>query len=369
MQSQQALDRAYELRRTLSIFNLLVFLLTAIFVISVDYLAVNWIWENKSTFGFGVIAFVSFQFWNLGAFQGAREHSVGLSGGAVSLAYLWSVLQDMGVGLHRAFFYLDVEPEVKEAADPVPLARITDGVRFRNVGFSYEEDLLTVDAISFKAKVGSIVAIVGKSGAGKSTLMNLLLRLYDVDSGNIEIDGNNVRDLSLRDLREQLGIVLQENVLFPSSIVDNIKYASPDASVDRLDEAVYVSCMDEFIPMLPDGLETELGERGAKLSTGQRQRISIARAIVKNPAVLILDEPTASLDLQTEKELLQRLSVWAKDRIVFLITHRLASIQQADQILYLEQGRIVESGTHEELLGIEGGHYRAFASEQTNTNA
>lgn len=362
--SQVALDRAYELRRTLSIFNLAVFFFTAFLVIGVDYLTVNWIWREEETFGFGLVAFVAYQIWNLSAFQAAREQTVGISGAAVGLSNLWSILQDMGVGLKRAFFYLDVEREVVDAPNARSLPTIQERVSFKHVSFAYEPHKQTLTDISFEAKVGTVTAIVGDSGVGKSTLMNLLLRLYDIDAGHIEVDGMDIREIRVADLRKQIAIVLQENVLFPASIEENVRYASPHATAERVSEALHVSCVDEFVDDLPDGLQTELGERGAKLSTGQRQRITIARAIVKDTPILILDEPTASLDTRTEAELLRRLGKWAHERIVFLISHRLASIRLADEVLFLEDGKIAESGSYDDLVLREQGAFKAFVSSQ-----
>ncbi len=367
--SQIALDRAYELRRTLSIFNLSVFLLTAFVVIAVDFFTVNWVWENKQTFGFGLIALVSFQFWNLGAFQSAREQTIGLSGSAVSLANLWSVLQDMGVGLHRAFYYLDVDREIKEVANPVPFTDVKDCISVADVAFSYDTDRQVLKDVSFEARSGTITAIVGDSGVGKSTLVNLLLRLYDVDSGQVQIDGVDLREYKVSDIRRQMAIVLQNNVVLPGTIRANITYAAPDAEETSIQTALHISCADEFVDSLPDGLDTELGEGGAKVSTGQRQRIGIARAIVRDTPVLILDEPTASLDIETESEVLARLSTWAKDRIVFLISHRQNAVKIADNIIYLEQGTIAEQGTYSELMNLSGGKFAAFLRSSSENSS
>ena len=359
--SHAALDRAFELRRSVALLNLLVFLCTAAAVIAADYLMTRWVWADAPTFGYGLVALVGFAVWNLGAFQAARDRNIAVGGVSVALANLWSLLQDIGIGLTRAFFLLDLEPEVQDAPDAKPMPRVREGISFRNVDFAYRPDAPVVRDATFTARVGTVTAIVGPSGAGKSTLMSLLLRLYDVDGGAIRIDGEDIRNLRVRSLRDGIGIVLQENALFPTSIADNVRFAAPDADDEAVRTAAATACADTFIEALPDGYATELGERGAKLSTGQRQRITIARAVAKDASILILDEPTASLDVDTEQEVLNRLTEWGQDKVIFLITHRLRTIRQADQVLFVEDGAIVEQGSHESLMGLPGGRYRAFA--------
>ena len=195
--------------------------------------------------------------------------------------------------------------------------------------------------------------------------MSLLLRLYDVDGGAIRIDGEDIRNIRVGALREGIGIVLQENALFPTSIADNIRFASPDADDEAVRAAAVTACAHEFIEALPGGYLTELGERGAKLSTGQRQRISIARAVAKDAPILILDEPTSALDVNTEQEVLERLAEWGRDKVIFLITHRIRTIRQADQVLFVEHGSVVEHGSHETLMSDPNGRYRAFASPES----
>jgi ABC-type multidrug transport system fused ATPase/permease subunit len=194
--------------------------------------------------------------------------------------------------------------------------------------------------------------------------MSLLSRLFDPDSGTVSIDGVDIRELDVDSLRDNVSVALQENVLFGMSVRDNIRYVVPDASDEQVLEAAETACVDEYVAGLPDGLDTMLSDRGGKLSTGQRQRLSIARAVVKDTPILILDEPTAALDAYTEHRVLERLSAWGLDRAIFLITHRISTIQRADRILYLDQGRIVENGSHEELMTVEGGRYRNFVETE-----
>ena len=363
--SHQALDRAYELRRRIAVLNLLVFLTTAAAVIAADYLMTQWVWAEAATFGYGLVALVGFAVWNLGAFQAARDRNIAIGGVSVALANLWSLLQDIGTGLKRAFFLLDLEPEVEDRPGAKPLPQVREGVSFAHVDFAYRTDVPVIRNATFTARVGTVTAIVGASGAGKSTLMSLLLRLYDVDGGEISIDGEDIRNIRVRSLRDGIGIVLQENALFPTSIADNIRFASPDADDASVRAAAATACADEFIEALPGRYSTELGERGAKLSTGQRQRISIARALAKNAPILILDEPTASLDVDTERDVLERLTEWGRDKVIFLITHRIRTIRQAHQVLFVEHGAIVEQGSREALMNHPDGRFRAFASRES----
>jgi ABC-type multidrug transport system fused ATPase/permease subunit len=272
----------------------------------------------------------------------------------------WGRTQDIAIGLDRVFELLDVEPEVQDADDAIPLPPVERGVAFRGVSFSYQPDRPVLDEVDFDARVGDITAIVGPTGSGKSTLMALLLRLFDPESGVVELDGTDIRRFKLEDLRCRIAIALQENILFGTTVRENIRYAVPDASDEAVRQAATIACADRFIGEQPDGYDTMLGERGTKLSSGQRQRLSIARAIVKDTDILILDEPTASLDAETEADVLRNLARWGERRAIFLITHRLSTIRRADKVVYLSEGRVVEVGSHEELMSRAGGVYRAM---------
>jgi ATP-binding cassette subfamily B protein len=270
--------------------------------------------------------------------------------------------------LSRSFELLDSDVEVEDAKSPKSFPQSLDGVAFRNLVFSYSETKKVLSGINFSAFPGSITAVVGGTGSGKSTLMSLLLRLYDPEEGSIEINGIDIRDLSVTDLRNNIAIALQQNELFAMTVKENIVYGRSGISDIDIVEACRIACAHEFISALPRGYDTELGERGGKLSTGQKQRISIARAVVRSTPILILDEPTASLDAETERKVIENLARWGKERIVFIITHRLSTIRSADQIILIHEGNISESGTHDELMKNQG-PYRDFVDAELGLRA
>ncbi len=306
------------------------------------------------------LAFVGFATWNLGAYTDATRRMGSYARSTRSLAAMWGQAQDMAVGMERAFNQVDLAPEVVDAPDAVEFPALRASVSFHGVTFGYVPTHPVLEDIDLRAEVGSITAIVGPTGSGKSTLASLMLRLFDPDRGRIEIDGVDIRRIRLDALRANVSIALQENLLFGTSIRENIRYAQADASDEQIAAAARVAGAEEFILAQPAGYDTMLGERGAKLSTGQRQRLSIARAIVKDTPVLILDEPTASLDAESEMKVMQNLARWGAGRAIFIVTHRLSTIRRADQVLYLREGRIVEAGTHDALMALEGGAYRRF---------
>jgi ABC-type multidrug transport system fused ATPase/permease subunit len=259
---------------------------------------------------------------------------------------------------------LDTEPEVKDAPDAIEAPRIRGEVRAEGVGFSYAGRQRTLSDVSFDARPGETVAVVGPTGAGKTTLMSLLVRFYDPRAGRITIDGFDIRKLALRSLREQISVVLQEPLLFSGTIADNIRYGKLDATPAEIEQAARAANAHDFIFRLPDGYETAIGERGAQLSGGERQRICVARAFLKDAPILILDEPTSSIDSRTEGVILDALDDLMVGRTSFMVAHRLSTIRHTDQILVMDQGRIVQRGTHDELVRTEG-LYRVLYEAQS----
>lgn len=266
-------------------------------------------------------------------------------------------LQDLFVNLRFAFDLLDTVPDIQDAPGAVSVARARGHVRYEDVGFAYAGREGTLRDISFEAKPGQVVAIVGPTGAGKSTLVSVLPRFYDAQAGRVLLDGADVRGLTLRSLRDQVSVVLQEPLLFSGTIADNIRYGRLGASMGGIIAAAEAANAHEFICRLPQQYDTELGERGVKLSGGERQRIAVARAFLKDAPILILDEPTSSIDSRTEAVILDALDRLMVGRTTFLIAHRLSTVRRADLILVLDHGRLVEKGTHQELLD-RGGLYK-----------
>ena len=279
------------------------------------------------------------------------------------LGNLYNQVQSAIAGAERVFEIIDTEPELTDTSDAVALDDVIGEVVFDDVDFSYVDDVPVIRDMSLVAAPGQTVALVGPTGAGKTTMVNLLTRFYDIDAGTIQIDGRDIRDVQKAGLRRQLGIVLQDTFLFSESVIENIRYGRLDATDEEVVAAARLANADQFIRRLPQGYETELSERGNNLSQGQRQLLAIARAVLADPSILILDEATSSVDTRTEVRIQEAMLRLMEGRTSFVIAHRLSTIREADKILVINDGEIIERGTHKELLA-RGGFYRELYMSQ-----
>lgn len=279
------------------------------------------------------------------------------------IAVLWTNIQNAIAGAERIFTILDENPAVVDKPAAKVMTEIKGKVEFNEVSHEYEDGVPVLNKVSFSAEVGQTIAIVGPTGAGKTTIINLLPRFYDVTHGSVKIDGVDVRDVTADSLRKQIGIVLQDTFLFSASVMDNIRFGRPDATDEEVYAAAKLANADSFIERLPEKYETVLGERGSGLSQGQRQLLSIARAALANPRILILDEATSSVDTRTERLIQKAFDQLLEGRTSFVIAHRLSTIRNADMILVLKAGEIIERGKHDELLERRGFYYDLYMSQ------
>lgn len=272
----------------------------------------------------------------------------------------WTNLQNAIAGAERIFELLDTQPDVQDVPNAQPIPEIAGRVEFQNVSAEYIKGEPVLKGVSFTAEPGQMVAIVGQTGAGKTTIINLLPRFYDVTEGKIMVDGHNIAEVTSASLRKQIGIVLQDTYLFSDTVMNNIRFGRPNATEEEVTAAARLARADEFIQRMPEGYQTVLGEHGAGLSQGQRQLLAIARAALADPRILILDEATSSVDTRTERQIQSALDTLLKGRTSFVIAHRLSTIRNADQVLVVDDGRIVERGTHSSLLEAKGAYYNLY---------
>jgi ATP-binding cassette subfamily B protein len=283
------------------------------------------------------------------------------------LGFVYREIRGSLTNIENLFMLLDREPQINDSKQSKELKVSQGNIRFENLRFGYNEKRQILNDLSFTVEAGSKVAVVGESGSGKSTLVKLLFRFYELNSGSIFIDDQNIKDVTQDSLRASIGIVPQDTVLFNDTLYENIRYGRPNATEADIAEAIKLAHLDQFIEKLPDGTETQVGERGLKLSGGEKQRVAIARAILKRPPIMVFDEATSSLDSQSEQSILRALKELAQGHTSLMIAHRLSTIIDADQILVMHQGNIVESGTHEGLLS-QDGHYAKLWQAQQKSN-
>ncbi|AGB41652.1 ABC-type multidrug transport system, ATPase and permease component [Halobacteroides halobius DSM 5150] len=281
----------------------------------------------------------------------------------INLSNFYNQLLIAGSAAERIFDVLDTDADIVDAPQAIPLPPVKGEVEFKDVNFSYEEDIRILKDLNFKVQPGETIAFVGATGAGKSTIINLLTRFYDIDTGSILIDGIDIQSVTIKSLREQIGIMMQDTFIFSGPIMDNIKYGNLDASDEEAIEAAKTVYAHDFITELEDGYQTEVNERGSRLSVGQRQLISFARTILSNPGILILDEATSSIDTQTEILVQKATEAVLEGRTSFVIAHRLSTIRNADRIMVIDNGEIIETGSHDQLMDSQGAYYELYKAQ------
>ena len=312
----------------------------------------------------GLGGWMALQGWaTVGTIAAFYTYSRRFAGPLRMLGDLYNQIQSALAGAERVFEMIDQEPEIADVPDALPLDRIEGEVAFDHVEFAYVPGVPVITDMSLQAEPGQTIALVGPTGAGKTTMVNLLMRFYDIDRGAIRIDRNDIRDVQKNSLRRQLGIVLQDTFLFSESVMENIRYGRLDATDEECIAAAELADADSFIRRLPQGYDTPLSERAGNLSQGQRQLLAIARAVLADPRILVLDEATSSVDTRTEARIQKALLRLMEGRTSFVIAHRLSTIRDADRVLVINHGEIIETGTHSELLAQRGFYYNLYMSQ------
>ena len=325
-------------------------ILSVLTTVAIFVLGVNWIMEGSVSITAGtLIAFTSYigRFWQPINTLASFYNSV-----LTAISYL-----------ERIFETIDEPVNVTDAEGAVEMPLIKGEVVFEHVDFSYDDGVKILNDINFKANIGESYAIVGPTGAGKTTIVNLISRFYNIDSGSIRIDGIDINTVTIASLRKQMGVMMQDSFIFAGTIMDNIRYGNMEATDEQVIQAAKTVCAHDFIMAMEDGYYTQVNERGSRLSQGQRQLISFARALLADPKILILDEATSSIDTETEILLQQGLAQLLKGRTSFIIAHRLSTIKNSSCILYVDKGNILEKGTHEQLMELKGEYYQLYMSQ------
>ena len=284
------------------------------------------------------------------------------------LGFVYREIKGSLANIEQMFDLMLRKPKVEDSAEASELNLTQAEIKFEDVSFAYNIKRPILKNISFTIKSGQKVAVVGESGSGKSTLVKLLFRFYDCDSGKITVDGQNIRQVTQHSLRKNIGIVPQDTVLFNDTLFENVQYGAPEASTEKVQNAFKLAHLSDFVSRLPEGVETIVGERGLKLSGGEKQRVAIARTILKNPKILVFDEATSSLDSQSEQAILSAIKEVAEHRTSLVIAHRLSTIVDADNIIVMQQGEIVEQGTHQHLITEKGYYYKMWQLQQSDNS-
>ena len=331
----------------------------------------NWVWYsveiisvivNACVFGFGVLVIRPMA--TFGTLVAMADYSTRFWRPIINLANLYNNLINTIAYLERIFETIDEPVLIEDAPDAKELPPIRGDVEFKDVVFEYEPGHPVLNHMNFHVKAGQSVALVGPTGAGKTTVINLISRFYDLTSGAVLIDGQDISKVTLHSLRSQMGVMLQDSFVFSGNVIDNIRYGKLDATYEEVVAAAKTVKADEFIREMENGYETEINERGSRLSQGQKQLISFARTLIADPKILILDEATSSIDTKTERLMQQGLNELLKGRTSFIIAHRLSTIQNCDVIMYVDNGVIQERGTHEELMALKGRYYELCMAQR-----